>query len=79
MFPQRLPNVRYRPQIHPRTLKPEPKLRSVATWLPENEYDLLVEIAKTNGVNVSTYLRAIINDALAEEGPKVKTLFTTKD
>ena len=50
--------------------------RPVCTWIPDKEYDTFAEIAKSHGVNVSTYLRAIINDALAEEGPKVKTLFT---
>lgn len=56
--------------------KPPERTRAVCTWIPEKEYDTFAEIAKGHGVNVSTYLRAIINDALAEEGPKVKTLFT---
>ncbi len=74
-----------RPQTAPRQkaplllrLKPGPSepRRAVGTWVSAKDYDLFVEIAKRHGVNVSTYLRAIINDALAEEGPKVRTLFT---
>lgn len=78
MFPQRrvVPSPSAPRSVQPPCpLKPVVR-RAVGTWVPEKDYDLFVEIAKQHGVTVSTYLRAIIKDVLAEEGPKVKTLFT---
>jgi hypothetical protein len=49
--------------------------RPVTTWLSTKDYDLFQAIVKHHGTTAATYLRAIITDVLAEEGPKVKTLF----
>lgn len=51
--------------------------RPVTTWLSKEDYSLFCLIAQQHGVTVAVYLRAIVIDALAEEGPKVKTVFTT--
>lgn len=39
----------------------------VATWVPIEDYDLLVALAKKHNLKLGVYLRAIITDAVAEE------------
>jgi len=48
----------------------------ITTWVTRAERDLLFAIANASGVTVAAYFKAIIADVLAEEGPKVKTVFT---
>lgn len=50
--------------------------KPVTTWLQDADYALFYSIAQSHGVTAATYLRAVIADVLAEEGPKVKTVFT---
>ena len=38
-----------------------------ATWIPTKDFELLQQLAKTNKVRLSAYIRAIIVDALNEE------------
>lgn len=59
----------------PRSAYHKPR-RAVCTWLAAKDYELFAEIAKLHGVTVSTYLRAVLNDVIAEESANVKTLFT---
>lgn len=39
----------------------------VATWVPIEDYELLVELAKKHNLKLGVYLRAIITDAVADE------------
>ena len=50
--------------------------RPITTWISNAEYDLFQSICKSHGVTGAAYLRAVLIDVIAEEGPKVKTLFT---
>lgn len=50
--------------------------RAIGTWVTREQYELFNDIAKQHGVSMSAYLRAVVVDVLAEEGPKVHTLFT---
>lgn len=43
--------------------------KTVGTNISSEQYHQFRTIAESHGVSVSTYLRAIINDVLAEEGP----------
>ena len=40
----------------------------VATWIPTEHFSVLQHAAKTHNVTFAAYLRAILVDALAEEG-----------
>lgn len=48
----------------------------ITTWISRSDRELLYAVAAASGTTVATYLRAVIMDVLAEEGPKVKTVFT---
>lgn len=48
----------------------EDRNRPVATWLTRQELELFRAIAKNNRVSPAAYLRAMIVDVLAEEGPR---------
>jgi len=50
----------------------EDKWKSVATWLPKEELEQFRAICISHGVTPAAYLRAMITDVLAEEGPKVR-------
>jgi hypothetical protein len=51
--------------------KPEPKRlkHPVTTWLTDGDYDALKHVAQCHGVAASSYMRAVIIDALADEKP----------
>ncbi len=51
--------------------KPEPKRlkHPVTTWLTDGDYDALKDVAQRHGVAASSYMRAVIIDALADEKP----------
>ena len=50
--------------------KPESVLKKpVATWLSRSDYDKFIALVDKNNVTIATYLRAIIIDIIAEEGP----------
>lgn len=51
--------------------KPEPKRlkHAVTTWLTDGDYDALKHVAHHHGVAASSYMRAVIIDALADEKP----------
>lgn len=44
--------------------------RTLATAISADDYARFEAVAKSHGVTVSTYLRAIVVDVLAEEGSK---------
>lgn len=41
--------------------------RPVATWIPIQQFEQLQALAKKNNLKLSSYLRAIIVDALVDE------------
>lgn len=45
----------------------EEDYKSIATWLPKEDYEKLKQLARNNKVTISTYLRGIITDVLFEE------------
>lgn len=45
----------------------EDDYKSIATWLPKDDYEKLKQLARNNKVTISTYLRGIITDVLFEE------------
>lgn len=45
--------------------------KPICTWLSKEELELFRAIARSNNVSRAAYLRAMIVDVLAEEGPKV--------
>lgn len=62
-------------------MKPAPKTqwqhyKSVATWIPMDVFEKLQEIADSNKVSVSAYIKAIIVDAVEEESLLVKSKAT---
>ena len=46
----------------------ETDYKSVATWLLKDDFEKLKNLAHSNNVTISSYLRAIITDVLFEEG-----------
>lgn len=44
--------------------------KTIGTNLSSGEHELFKAIAESHGVSVSMYLRALVVDVLAEEGPK---------
>lgn len=49
----------------------EEKNRPLATWVTVPEHDLFMAICAQHNVKPAAYLRALIVDCLAEEGPKL--------
>lgn len=51
--------------------KPEPTRfkHPVTTWLTDGDYDSLKRAAASHGVAASSYMRAVLIDALADEKP----------
>lgn len=50
----------------------EDRNKPVATWLTKQELELFRAICRANNVTPAAYLRAMIVDVLAEEGPRTK-------
>lgn len=44
--------------------------RPICVWLSEGDHEKLDAIAKAHGVKISTYLRGIVVDVIAEETSK---------
>ena len=44
--------------------------RPVCVWLSEADHEKLDAIAKSHGVKISTYLRSVLVDVIAEETSK---------
>jgi hypothetical protein len=55
--------------------------KSVATWIPMKDFALLQHLAFLNKVTVASYIRGIINDAIADEIQirNIKTDTTTEN
>lgn len=48
--------------------------KPVGTWISPQEKAILYLIAKANRVSISAYLRSMIIDVIAEEGPKLNRM-----
>lgn len=49
----------------------ESKNRPLGTWVTADEYALFIAICAKHNVRPSTFLRALVVDCIAEEGPTV--------
>ena len=55
----------------------ENRYKSIATWLPKDDYEKLKSLARINKVSISTYLRAMVTDVLFEEGELLNGVLAT--